>query len=73
MRLGAIILGVVQLIAGLSLLSGNVYGRVIAIIAGSVGAIEALLSIGGNYPWWSLCVFALCIYIVHGIIVYGRG
>ncbi len=67
-----IILGVVQLTAGFSLLSGNVYGRVIAIIAGSVGAIEALFSIGGNYPWWSLCVFALCIYIVHGIIVYGE-
>ena len=67
-----IILGVVQLTAGFSLLSGNVYGRVVAIIAGSVGAIEALFSIGGNYPWWSLCVFALCIYIVHGIIVYGE-
>ena len=66
-----IILGI-QLTAGFSLASGNTYGRVIAIVAGSLGAIGALLSIGGNYPWWSLCVFALCIYVVHGIIVYGE-
>ena len=67
-----IILGVIELTAGFSLASGNVYGRVMGIIAGSVGAIGALLSIGGNYPWWSLCVFVLCVYVVYGIIVYGE-
>jgi hypothetical protein len=66
-----IVLGVIQLAGGLSLMAGNTYGRVIGIIGGSVGAIGALLSIGGNYPWWSLAIFFLCIYIVHGIIVYG--
>jgi hypothetical protein len=67
-----IILGVLQLTAGFSLMAGNVYGRVFAIIAGSLGAIGALLSIGGAYPWWSLGVFALCVYVVHGIIVFGE-
>jgi hypothetical protein len=66
-----IIVGVVQLTGGFSLLSGNTYGRVIGIVAGSLGAISALLSIGGQYPWWSLGVFALCVYIVHGIFIYG--
>jgi hypothetical protein len=66
-----IILGVVQLAGGVSLLSGNTYGRVIAIIAGSLGAIGALLSIGDSNPWWSLCVFALCVFVVHGVIIYG--
>src|SRR4026207_1187377 len=60
-----IILGVVQLTGGLSLLAGNTYGRVIGIIGGSLGAIGALFSIGGNNPWWSLCVFALCVYVVY--------
>jgi Ca2+/Na+ antiporter len=45
---------------------------VIGIAAGSLGAIEALLSIGGTYPWWSLGVFALCVYVVYGIIVFGE-
>jgi hypothetical protein len=66
-----IVLGVFQLTGGFSLLSGRTYGRVIGIAAGSLGAIGALLSIGGSYPWWSLGVFALCVYIVHGIFVYG--
>ena len=67
-----IILGVIQLTAGFSLMSGNPYGRVIGMAAGTLGAIGALFSIGGNDPWWSLCVFALCIYIVHGIMVFGE-
>ncbi len=67
-----IILGVIQLTGGFSLLAGNTYGRVIGIIGGSLGAISALLSIGGAYPWWSLALFALCVYVVHGLLVYGE-
>ena len=62
-----IILGVIQLTGGFSLMAGNSYGRVIGIIGGSLGAIGALLSIGGTYPWWSLGIFALSVYVVHGI------
>jgi hypothetical protein len=68
----AIILGAIQLIAGFSLMAGNSFGRIIGIIAGSIGAIEALLSIGQRNPWWSLAVFFLCIYIVHGIVMFGE-
>ena len=67
-----LILGIVQLTAGFSLMGGRTYGRVFGIIAGSLGAVGALFSISGQNPWWSLCVFALCIYIVHGIIVFGE-
>lgn len=67
-----IVLGIVQLTAAFSLYSGNAYGRVLGILAGSIGAVGALLSIGGAFPWWSLAVFALCIYIVHGIFVFGE-
>jgi hypothetical protein len=67
-----IILGVIQLGGGFSLMAGNTFGRVLGIIGGSLGAIGALLSIGGSYPWWSLAIFALCVYVVHGIIVYGE-
>jgi hypothetical protein len=66
-----IILGVIQLTGGFSLLSGNTYGRVIGIVGASLGAIGALFSIGGNNPWWSLAVFALCIWIIQGIAVLG--
>lgn len=67
-----IVLGVIQLGGGVSLMVGNTYGRVIGIIGGSLGAIGALLSIGGHYPWWSLGIFVLCVYVVHGIFVFGE-
>ena len=67
-----IVLGLIQLTGGFSLLAGNTYGRVIGIIGGSLGAIGALLSIGGSYPWWSLGIFVLCVYVVHGLLVYGE-
>ena len=62
-----IIIGAIQLTGGFSLFAGNTYGRVIGIIGGSLGAISALLSIGGHYPWWSLGIFALCVWVVFGI------
>jgi len=67
-----IVLGVIQLTGGFSLIAGNTYGRVIGIIGASLGAIGALLSIGGNDPWWSLAIFALCIYIIQGLLVFGE-
>jgi hypothetical protein len=66
-----IILGVIQLTGGLSLMAGNTYGRVIGLTGASLGAIGALLSIGGSDPWWSLGIFALCLYIIHGLFVFG--
>ena len=67
-----IIVGVIQLTAGFSLFAGGTYGRVIGIIAASIGALESLLSIGGAHPWWSLGIFALCIYVLYGLIVFGE-
>jgi hypothetical protein len=66
-----IVLGIIQLTGGFSLLAGNSYGRVIGVIGGSLGAIAALFSIGGSNPWWSLAVFFLSVWVVHGIFVYG--
>jgi len=66
-----IVLGIIQLTGGFSLMAGNTYGRVIGVVAAGLGAIGALLSIGGNYPWWSLAVFFVCVYVVHGIFVFG--
>jgi hypothetical protein len=68
-----LILAVIQLTAGFSLLAGNTYGRVIGIIAASLGALSNLTSIGaGGDPWWRLGGFALCVYILYGLIVFGQ-
>jgi hypothetical protein len=67
-----VILGVIQLTAGFSLFAGGTYGRVIGIFAATLGAIGALLSIGGAYPFWSLGVFAICLIVIHGLAVLGE-
>jgi hypothetical protein len=67
-----IILGAIQLTGGFSLFAGNTYGRVIGIIAAGIGALANLTSIGGSDPWWRLAGFALCVYILYGLIVFGQ-
>jgi hypothetical protein len=67
-----LILGVVQLTGGFSLMTGGTYGRVVGIVAATVGAAGALLAVGGTFPFWSLGVFALCIIVLHGLVVYGE-
>jgi hypothetical protein len=67
-----LVLGLLQLTGGFSLMAGKTYGRVLGVIAAGLGAIGALLSISGPNPWWSLGVFALCVYILHGILVLGQ-
>jgi hypothetical protein len=67
-----IVLGVIQLTGGFSLMTGNAYGRFIGIVGASLGAIGALLSIGGSNPWWSLAIFFLCIWVVYGIMILGE-
>jgi hypothetical protein len=67
-----IVVGLIQLTGGFSLFAGNTWGRVVGVTAASLGAIAALLSIGGAYPWWSLGIFFLSVSIIHGIFVYGE-
>jgi hypothetical protein len=67
-----LLLGVLELTGGFSLFSGNAYGRTIGIAAASFGAIGSLLSVSGAYPFWSLGIFALCVIVIHGLVVYGE-
>jgi hypothetical protein len=66
-----IIVGVIQIVAGGSLMSGGGFGRVIGIIAATLGAVEALLSIGGPHPLWAVGIFALCLWVLHGLVIFG--
>ena len=67
-----LLLGIIQLTAGGSLMGGGTYGRTIGIIAATLGAIGALLQVGGAYPWWSLGIFTLCVIVLHGLFVLGE-
>jgi len=69
-----IILGAIQLTASLSLLGGGAYGRFVGLVAAMLGAVGALLDVGGEHPWWAwaLGVFAICVVCIHGLAVMGE-
>ena len=66
-----LIIGILELLASFSLFGGGAYGRYFGMVVGGLAAIGALLSIPA-YPFWSLCVFALSLWIIHGLAVYGE-
>jgi hypothetical protein len=67
-----IILGIIQLTAAFSLFGGGTYGRVVGLVAATLGALGALLDVGGAHPWWALGVFAICLVGIHGLVVLGE-
>ena len=67
-----LILGIIELTAAFSLFAGGLWGRLVGIAAATLGAIGALLNVGGAHPWWALGVFAICLVVIHGLAVLGE-
>jgi hypothetical protein len=66
-----LLVGILELFAGFSVVRGGAYGRWFAILAASLAALAALFSIPA-YPLWSIALFALSIYIIHGLSLFGE-
>ena len=64
-----LIIGVLELLASASLFAGGAYGRWFAVLVGSLAAISALLAIPA-YPLLGIAIFALSVWIIHGLIIY---
>jgi hypothetical protein len=66
-----LILGVMELLAAFSLFGGGEYGRWFAIVVGCFAAMGALFDMPA-YPFWSLAVFGLSLWILHGLFIWGQ-
>jgi hypothetical protein len=64
-----LLLGILEILAAISLISGHAFGRWFAIGVAGLAAIGALLEIPA-YPLWSLAVFALTLWIIRGLAVF---
>jgi hypothetical protein len=64
----SLVLGILELLASVSLFRRNDFGRYFAILVGVLAAIDALLDIPA-YPLWSLAVFAVTVWIIYGLTV----
>lgn len=65
-----LILGVLELMAALSLMRGGEFGRIFGMCVGALVAIEAIFQLPA-FPLWSVAIFALSLWIVHGLAMAG--
>ena len=62
-------LGIVQIAAGASLVTGTEWAKWFAILVTGVNAIGQLLFLPA-YPFWALAMFTLDVFIIYGLAVY---
>ncbi len=66
-----LILGGLLAFAGLSLFSGAVWARVVGVILAGLSALANLVFIAA-YPFWSMTVIALDVFVIYALTVHGR-
>jgi hypothetical protein len=66
----ALILGIVQALAGLGVFTKNQFARWTGVGVVSLNAIAQLLMMP-SYPFWSLTIFALDMLALYGLVTYG--
>jgi hypothetical protein len=66
-----LLLGLLVLFAGFAVLSGQTWGRVIGIILAVLSALTNFAFIP-YYPFWSLAIIALDVFIIWALAAHGR-
>jgi len=66
-----LLIGLLVLFAGFAVLSGQVWGRTIGVILAVLSALANFAFIP-YYPFWSMTVIALDIFIIWALTVHGR-
>jgi len=66
-----IILGIVLVLSGIGIFSGNVLARLVGVIAAALAMIVNFAWLP-YYPVWSIIVIAICIAIIWALTAHGR-
>ena len=66
-----LLLGLVVAVAGYGLLSGRTWARVVAITVAVLSAIANFLWLP-YYPFWSLLIIAVDIFVIWAVVAHGR-
>jgi len=61
--------GILAILAAASLLSGNVYGRLVAIIIAVLSALASLAFIP-IYPIWSIIIIVIDVLVIYAVVVH---
>lgn len=65
-----LIIGIVVVLAGFGLLSGNVLARAVAVLLASVAIIANFLFIPA-YPVWALTIIAMNVFVIYALTAHG--
>lgn len=66
-----LILGIIVVAAGIGLLTGQTWARVVGVVIAVLSALANFLFLP-HYPLWSILVIALDLMIIWALLVYGR-
>ncbi|MDQ5972130.1 MAG: hypothetical protein QG553_289 [Patescibacteria group bacterium] len=67
---GQLVLAMILLFAGFSVLSGHMFGRVVAVIVTTLSMLTSMAFIPA-YPVWSLAAIAIDVLVLYALIVHG--
>jgi hypothetical protein len=65
-----LIIGALLVVTGFALLSGKMWARVAGVVLASLSLLANLTFIAA-YPWWSVIVIALDVFVIYAITVHG--
>ena len=66
-----LVLGVLLLLSGMGVLSGNVVARTVGVILAGLSALANMAFIGA-YPLWSLLIITVDVLVIFALTVHGR-
>jgi len=66
-----LILGAVILFAGIALMSGALWGRIVGVVVAALVGVTNFLWLP-YYPVWSIVIITLCVLVIWAITAHGR-
>ncbi|HEX5365066.1 MAG TPA: hypothetical protein VFW63_00160 [Acidimicrobiales bacterium] len=66
-----LVVGVVVLLAGIGVLTGNVLARTVAVIVAGLAIVGNFLWLPA-YPLWSLTIIAVDVFVIYALTAHGR-
>ena len=65
-----LIMGIVVFLAGISLLSGAVWARMVGILLASLSLLANMAFLNA-YPWWSVLMIVVDVLVIYSLTVHG--
>ena len=66
-----LILGIIVLIAGFAVMSGQLWARIVGVFVAMLGAVSQIAFITA-FPLWSVVIIGIDVLIIYGLLVHGE-